>query len=86
MLVLVVYLCPPSVRVVATFSGIVLFPLLVVSFGSQNSLLVLQTQKNAFRNGDVHYDTGWKSSFSTHHPTSATSARNMAEGAHEILR
>ena len=28
MLVLVVYLCPSSVRVVATFSGIVLFPLL----------------------------------------------------------
>ena len=28
MLVLVFYLCPSSVRVVATFSGIVLFPLL----------------------------------------------------------
>ena len=28
MLVLVVYLCPSSVRVVATFSGIILFPLL----------------------------------------------------------
>ena len=28
MLVLVVYLCPSSIRVVATFSGIVLFPLL----------------------------------------------------------
>ena len=42
MLVSVVYLCPSSVRVVATFSGIVLFPLLysVLLFLFPNTLIL----------------------------------------------
>ena len=42
MLVLVVYLCPSSVRVVANFSGIVLFPLLysVLLFFPPNTLIL----------------------------------------------
>jgi hypothetical protein len=49
MLVLVVYLCPSSVRVVATFCGIVLFPLLYCYFLPYSLTMLILIKFNVLR-------------------------------------
>ena len=56
MLVLVFYLCPSSVRVVATFSGIVLFSLLYIDIDTHIHIDIEYTYRYTYTYRDIHID------------------------------